>query len=66
MVEKNPGKSQLGERLNEGAVRTVIASNGIPFLQMRSVGFHNTSGRKDGKDEVMMELLQGNTFLINY
>ena len=31
---------------DEWAVRPVIASNGVPFLQMRSVGLHNTSGRK--------------------
>jgi hypothetical protein len=30
----------------------VIASNGVPFLQMRSVGSHSTSGReKEGKEE---------------
>jgi hypothetical protein len=28
------------------AVRPVIASNGIPFLQMMSVGLHSTSGRE--------------------
>ena len=27
------------------AVRPVIASNGVPYLQMRSVGSHSTSGR---------------------
>jgi hypothetical protein len=31
-------------------VRPVIASNGIPYLQMRSVGSHSTSGmEKDGE-----------------
>ena len=29
-----------------GAVRPVIASNGVPFPQMRSVGSHSSSGRK--------------------
>ena len=31
------------------AVRPVIASNGVPFLQMRSVGSHSTTerGRKE-------------------
>ena len=34
------------------AVRPVIASNGVPYLQMRSVGSLSTSGReKDGKKE---------------
>ena len=37
---------------NEGAVRPVIASNGMPFLQMRSVVSHGRErdGRKGGKD----------------
>jgi hypothetical protein len=34
------------------AVRPVITSNGVPYLQMRSVGSHSTSGReKEGKKE---------------
>ena len=33
MVEENP---RLGKHLK--AVRTVIASNGVPYLQMRSIG----------------------------
>ena len=34
------------------AVRPVIASNGVPYLQMRSVGSYNTSGReKEGMKE---------------
>ena len=28
------------------AVRPVIASNKVPYLQMRSLGLHNTPGRK--------------------
>ena len=33
-------------------VRPVIASNGVPFLQMRSVESHSTSGREEeGRDE---------------
>ena len=36
-AEKNSGKSQLGDRLMK-AVRSVIASYGVPYLQMRSVG----------------------------
>ena len=39
---------------DEGAGRPVIASNGIPFLQMRSVGSHSMSGReKEGNKERM-------------
>ena len=34
------------------AVRPVIAANGVPYLQMRSIGSHSTSGReKEGKKE---------------
>ena len=36
-AEENPRKSQLGDRLTK-AVRPVIASNGVPFLQIRSIG----------------------------
>ena len=43
MTEENPGKPQLGDRLMK-AVRPVIASNGVLFLQMTSVGSHNMSG----------------------
>ena len=31
---------------NEGVMRPVIASNGVPFLQMRSVESYSTSGRE--------------------
>ena len=37
---------------DEGVVRPVIASKGVPFLQMKSVGSHSTSGReKEGRRE---------------
>ena len=40
-----------GRRPSIKAVRPVIASNGVPYLQMRSVGSHSTSGRKkEGND----------------
>ena len=44
---------------DEAAVRPVIASNEVPFLQMRSVGSHISSGReKEGKDGTgIMEIL---------
>ena len=51
-AEKNPQKTSARRPSDEGAVRPVIASNGVPFLQMRSVGSHSTSGReKEGKNE---------------
>ena len=43
--EENPGKPQLGHRLLK-ASRQVFASNGVPYLQMTSLGSHSTSGRK--------------------
>ena len=37
-------------RLLMKAVRSVISSNGVPYLQMRSVGLHSTLGsEKEGK-----------------
>ena len=48
-AEENLGKSQLGDGLMK-SMRPVIASNGIPYLQMRSIGPHSTPGReKEGK-----------------
>ena len=50
-TEVNPGKFQLGDRLMK-AVGPVIASNGVRYLQMRSVGSHNKSGmEKEVKKE---------------
>ena len=48
-AEENPGKLQLGDRLVK-AVRPVIASNGVPCLQMSSVESQSMSGReKEGQ-----------------
>ena len=41
-----PQKTSARRPSNEGAVRPVITSNEVPFLQMRSVGSHSTSGRE--------------------
>ena len=50
-TEENPGNPQLGIHLVK-PVRPVIASNGIPYLQLRSGGSHSRSGReKDEKKE---------------
>ena len=50
ITEENPSKPQLGDRLMKD-VRPVIASNGVPFLQMRSVGSQSTYGMEmEGKD----------------
>ena len=44
-AEGNPGKPQLGDKSMK-AMRPFIYSNGIPYLQMRSVGSHRTAGRE--------------------
>ena len=41
-----PQKTLARRSSHKGAVRPVIASNGVHFLQMRSVGSHSTSGRE--------------------
>ena len=46
-AEENSGKPQLGDRRMKGLYDQ---SNRVPFLQMRSVGSHNTTGReKEGR-----------------
>ena len=60
-VHRSPGTCLTAEEIpkkparrppDEEAVRPVIASNGVPFLQMRSVGLHSTSEReKEGNKE---------------
>ena len=42
-VEENSSKTHLGDDLIK-AVRPVIASNEAPYLQLRSVTSHSTSG----------------------
>ena len=50
MTEENPGKQHLGNCLMK-AVRSLFASNGVPYLQMRSAGSHSTSRREEeGRD----------------
>ena len=52
-AEENPRKPARRPS-DEEAVRPVIASNGIPFLQMRSVGVPSTSAREmEGNKERM-------------
>ena len=46
-----PGKPQLRDRLMKN-MRSLFASNAAPYLQIRSVGSHRTSGREmEGKME---------------
>ena len=50
LAEETPGNLR-GDRLMKD-VRPVISSNGVPFVQIKSVGSHSTSGReKEGKKE---------------
>ena len=53
-VHRSPGTFRLrktsARRLSEeGAVRPVIASNGVPYLQMTSVGSQSTPGMGNGE-----------------
>ena len=43
-VEENSGKRQLGDRLKK-AVRQIIASDGVPYFQMRSL---DSTARQEG------------------
>ena len=47
-AEEIPGKPQLGDRQKK-AMRLVINSNGIPYLQGRSVGSRTRQRRKARK-----------------
>ena len=49
-AEENPRKPQLGDRLMK-RLKPVIASNGVPFLQIRSIESHSTSGREKEKNK---------------
>ena len=61
MAEENTGKAQLGDR-QMNAMRSVIASNGGSYLQMRSVGSHSTSGiEEEGKDVVSIRVFRRGT-----
>ena len=45
-AEENPQKTSARRLSDEGAVRPVITSNGVSYLQMRPVGLKSTSGRE--------------------
>ena len=47
-AKENLGKPQLEYRLMK-VLRPVIASNGVPYLQTRSIGSHSTSWREKGR-----------------
>ena len=46
-TDENPRKPQLGDRLMMGLCDQSSPQMGVPFLQMRSVGSHSTSGREE-------------------
>ena len=51
---RKPQDISVRKTSDEGAVRPVIVSNEVPFLQMRPVGSHSTSEReKEGNKERM-------------
>ena len=53
-----PQKTSARRPSDEGAVRPVIATNEVPFLQILSVGSHSTSGREtEGMKERMGKVL---------
>ena len=56
-----PRKTSARRPSDEGAVRPIIASNGVPSLQMRSVGSQGWQGegRKEGKDLLSFHLIGG-------
>ena len=57
---ENPGKLELRDRLMK-TVRSVIASNGVPYLKISSVGSHSISEmNKEGKDILPISLLSDN------
>ena len=50
VVHRSFGYTIARRPSDEGTVEPIIASNGVPFLQMRSVGLDSTSGReKEGE-----------------
>ena len=52
-AEKKIRKTSARKTFDEGAVRSVLGSNGIPYLQLRPEGPHSKSGWvKEGKDRV--------------
>ena len=59
--EKIPGaKTSARRQSDEWSVRPVIASNGVPFLQMRPVGPHRKGEGKNGVGSLSSRLLVGN------
>ena len=48
------------------AVRSVIASNGIPYLQMRSAGLHRTSGRKMEENKERTGIALNNCIILHF
>ena len=50
-AEENPEKPQLGDRLKKGLCDH-SSPQMVPYLHIRSLGSHSTSGRKEGKDGV--------------
>ena len=52
-------KENLGNPQPEDRLMTVIVSNGVPCLQMRSEGSHGTSGRENYKGRSILRFFIG-------
>jgi hypothetical protein len=57
MVEENSGKCQLGDCLTK-AVRPFIVSNGIPYLEITSIGSHSRPGRENKRKGYGMSIIK--------
>jgi hypothetical protein len=59
-AEENPRKPSMN------AVQPVIVSNRVPYLQMRLIKSHSTSGmekgRKEGKDRILGQYITTSVF----
>ena len=59
MAEENHRKPQVGDHMIK-SIKSVIASNGVPYLQMKSLVSHSTSerrkGRKKGRGRISADL----------
>ena len=57
-AEEKPRKPLLGDPVMK-AVRPVIASNRVSYLQITLVGWHNSSGRENERKKERAEIILG-------
>jgi hypothetical protein len=58
-AEGNSKKTSARRPTYDGVVRPVIASNGVPFLQIMSVRSHSMTGREKEGKKALMGVLNG-------